>query len=398
MRAELPGSRPRTALGRQSRAGIERASPAQAAVPARRGETAASPRSDAVPGLRRQGGRGPRVAIVGAGLMGRWHAVAANRSGARVIAVVDLESERARRLARCTSEARPLTDLHALAGLGIEVVHVCTPVRSHRTLAAEAIRLGLHALVEKPLTSSAAEASALYAAAESAGVLLCPVHQLPFQAGVDRAVEALDGLGAARQICFTACSAGGADRSPAQLDEVVAEILPHPLSLLVRFWPTVALEAEAWRIEHPRAGELLLSGRHGTAVLSAFVSLTARPTRFEFVVRCERGTVHLDLFHGYAVVETGRVSRLRKIAQPFVLSSRVFGTAALNLFRRTVRLEPAYPGLQRLVARFYDAVRCGTPLPVTSTDAIQIARARDRLIGGLGSAPTPRAVRVAAEP
>lgn len=356
------------------------------------------PSSPSLAGVRRGRVSGrPRIGIVGAGLMGRWHAHAARRVGARVLAVVDVQPERAHQLARRCPDARLLTDLDALAGMAIEIVHICTPLASHAALAGAAIERGLHALVEKPLTASADEAGALYAAADSAGILLCPVHQVAFQDGVERAIGALEALGAVCQISFTICSAGGAGRSPAELDQVVTEILPHPFSLLLRLWPAVPLDAETWQIEHPRPGELLLSGAHAGAVLSAFVSMTARPTRFELVVRCERGTIQLDLFHGYAVVEAGGVSRLRKIVQPFVGSGRVFGAAALNLCRRTMRREPAYPGLRTLVARFYDSVRSGGPPPVIPADAMHVARACDTLIGRLVSAPARTVVPAEAE-
>ena len=44
-------------------------------------------------------GDGPRFAIVGAGLMGRWHADAGVRAGGRLVAICDPDSEAARELA-----------------------------------------------------------------------------------------------------------------------------------------------------------------------------------------------------------------------------------------------------------------------------------------------------------
>jgi predicted dehydrogenase len=335
---------------------------------------------------------GPGIGVVGAGSMGRWHAHAVHKVGGRVLAVLDARPEAAQNLARHYPGAQPTSDIAKMRALGIEAVHICTPVAQHADHAYAAIRSGLHALIEKPMTSSADETLDLYVAADAAGVVLCPVHQAAFQTGVERTADLLQRLGPVRQIAFTICSAGGIGRVPHELDEIVADILPHPLSLLRRLWPGLPLDSEGWSLEHPGAGELLVSGTHGGALMSCALSLAARPTKFDLTIRCDAGTVQLDLFHGYAVAYPGAVSRLRKVAQPFAGSTRLFGAASANLVRRTFRREPAYPGLRELVLGFYDAIRSGCPAPVTPADAMAIAIARDVVIRKLGL-PTSRSCR-----
>lgn len=331
---------------------------------------------------------GPGIGVVGAGLMGRWHAHAVHKLGGRVLAVLDARPEAAQNLARHYPGARLACEIGEMCALGIEAVHICTPVAQHAGHAYAAIQSGLHALIEKPMTGSADETLQLYAAAEAAGVVLCPVHQIAFQPGVERTADLLRRLGPVRQIAFTVCSAGGSGRCPHELDEILVDILPHPLSLLRRLWPGLPLDAGAWTVEHPGAGELLVSGTHDSALLSCTLSLAARPTKFDLTIRCERGTVEIDLFHGYSVFYPGTVSRLRKIAQPFAGSIRMFSAASANLVRRSLRREWAYPGLRNLIVGFYDAIRSGCPAPVAPADAVAIAMCRDAMIGKLGL-PTP---------
>src|SRR5437879_404546 len=93
-----------------------------------------------------------RAAVVGAGLMGRWHADALVRAGGRLSLVVDADPQRARRLAARYPNCRATTTLGADAGDSIvDVVHICTPTDTHETLASQAVQNHMRALVEKPL-------------------------------------------------------------------------------------------------------------------------------------------------------------------------------------------------------------------------------------------------------
>ena len=67
-----------------------------------------------------------RAGVVGAGLMGGWHAAAAARAGARIAAVIDPDVGRARRLAqkyRGATSAALLEEV--LSPSSLDVLHVC---------------------------------------------------------------------------------------------------------------------------------------------------------------------------------------------------------------------------------------------------------------------------------
>lgn len=321
-----------------------------------------------------------RVAIVGAGLMGRWHAVSARRAGATVAAIVDPNVDRARALAsRCGATARTGDVVAAVRDAGATIAHVCTPVETHDTLALELLEAGCDVLIEKPLTSSAESTETIVDLARSYGRLLCPVHQFVFQEGVQRALRTLPDLGTVLHIDAVACSAGADSRSERIRAAVAEDILPHPLSLVARFLGT-GLERVEWHAHRSSAGELRALGVHENVHIGILVSMAGRPTRNNFVVTCTRGTLSIDLFHGFAVIERGNPSRAYKIWRPFGNGASLLGAAAANLLRRTARGESAYPGLRSLVREFYRAANGSRRPPISYGEIASVARARDKII------------------
>ena len=312
--------------------------------------------------------------------MGRWHAYYASRCGARIAGFLDLDREAASRLAARYPGSRAFTELpEMLRELAPDVLHICTPSATHVQFATMAMDASVHALVEKPLTPAADECEILIDRAEACGVRICPVHQFVFQDGALRASTWLTSLGGPVHIQAVICSAGGADSSGSHLDEIAAEILPHPLSLMASFYPEL-LDQCRWSASKPAAGEIRASGQAGGASLGILISLSGRPAECSLQITASSGSVYLDLFHGFAVREPAGVSRSRKILQPFETAGRRFGAATLNLAARALRREPAYPGLQRLIARFYAALSGAEAPPFSRKQIIAVARAKDEIV------------------
>ena len=320
----------------------------------------------------------PRVAIIGAGLMGRWHAEACRRAGGRLVAVVDPNLVAAGRLAPRHGTVRTAASLSEIPlDLTLDIVHVCTPLHTHAAQVRAALARGCSVIVEKPVAPTAAETETLVAAAEAAGAWIQPVHQTVIQEGV---VQARQWAAPAplRMFDYLACSAG-AEADPGRVDEVIADILPHPLSLLDAFLPD-ALPSIEWTTHRPAAGELMVTAVAGVTAVRFLISMHARPTRHELTLYGDAGTVTADLFHGFAWRQRGRVSRMGKIARPFLSAASSSGAAAVNLARRAARREPAYPGLNTLVAQAYGALDDPARRPLSDRHILAVARARDRIL------------------
>lgn len=324
------------------------------------------------------------AAVVGAGLMGRWHADAIRRAGVRLAAVVDPDEERAAALAKRHSPAQIYHCLEdALREIHPTVVHLCTPAALHRQQAEEALKAGAHLFVEKPLAQTLEDTQEIFLLAEQNKLLVCPVHQFIFQDGVQRLQAWLPEAGNISQVSFMIRSAGGAGFDSAAQDALVADILPHPLSLLQVLLPG-SLESN-WSVSRPAPGELRVLGTHRQnspvgVGLAIEISLHARPTQNGLFIAAQKATLIADLFHGFAFRQPGTVSHTQKIIQPFEASLLQFKVAASNLVVRLLNNESAYPGLRRLVSLFYHSLSTGGIPPIPVQDSLAVARARQVIL------------------
>lgn len=321
---------------------------------------------------------GPQVAIVGAGLMGRWHARAARRAGGRVVAVVDPDVASARAIA---GVAAPVFEsLDAALKVPIEVVHICTPLDSHAALCYQALAAGCHVIVEKPATPTAADASALAAEARAAGRLLVPVHQFAFQDGIRRIIARHGAIGPLRHMEFSTCSAGADGPNAPDRDMVAAEIIPHAFSLARALLKT-AVGQLAWHVDRAAPGEWRFAATTSDGcTVAGLISLSSRPTFATCRVLGEHGNAVADLFHGYAVFEPDTAARAYKVIRPLAVGLNSASAAAWHLAGRAMRGERAYPGLRGLCAATYAAMAGRGPPPFLDDELVDVAAARDRVM------------------
>ena len=318
-----------------------------------------------------------RAVVLGAGLMGSFHADAIARAGGTLVAIVDPDLERARRLAGRAEAFASLDELGDRRDR-VDVVHVCAPLTEHTSLVERALALGANLVVEKPFAPDAATTAALLATAEERRLFVVPVHQFLFQRGVQRLLASRHHFDPLVRCVFEATTAG-AERTSLDPDDLVADILPHPLALFSRFASGVLPELE-WQVVRPAPGELRALAICAGTTFEIAISTRARPTRATLDLLGSRASAHADLFHGFAVVERGGASRVRKLARPFTLAGATLGRAGGNLAVRAIAREVAYPGLRELVLRTYEAIASGSPPPIDAQETLAVARARDAIL------------------
>jgi predicted dehydrogenase len=119
-----------------------------------------------------------RFGLIGCGRVASRHAQSvAELPGARLSAVADIRENRARRFAVEYGAALYTDYRRLLERTDVDVVNICVPSGLHAQVALDAIQVGKHVIVEKPLALSLADADRMIAAAKQAEVNLCVVLQ-----------------------------------------------------------------------------------------------------------------------------------------------------------------------------------------------------------------------------
>ena len=124
-----------------------------------------------------------RTAVVGVGYLGKFHAEKlASLPDSRLVAVVDVDAETRERVASA-SGARAVADYRELLG-AVDAVCIAVPTHLHHGVARDFLRHGAHVLVEKPVTTTVAEARELVELAEAGGLVLQVGHLERFNPAV----------------------------------------------------------------------------------------------------------------------------------------------------------------------------------------------------------------------
>ncbi len=137
-----------------------------------------------------------RFAVVGLGHFAQaaiLPAFANAKDKAELAALVTGDADKAKQLSKEYGvPAHSYDQLDALLAAGeIDVVYIAVPNSLHRKYTECAARAGVHVLCEKPLAYTTADAEAMIATCEQAGVLLMTAYRLHFEEGNLQAIKAV---------------------------------------------------------------------------------------------------------------------------------------------------------------------------------------------------------------
>jgi predicted dehydrogenase/nucleoside-diphosphate-sugar epimerase len=135
----------------------------------------------------RSGGAKRRVALLGAGYIADWHALALQSvAGVKLVAVCDRVQAKAHALARKFGVAGVYASLDAMLAAekakpgGLDAVHILTPPDRHFDAARAVLEAGVHVFLEKPMCAAADDCDALVRLAEERGLRLGVGHNFLF--------------------------------------------------------------------------------------------------------------------------------------------------------------------------------------------------------------------------
>jgi len=127
-----------------------------------------------------------RVGVVGVGHMGQHHArVYGQHPKADLVAIVDKREETAFRVAKANRGVDALRDHRDLVDR-VDAVSIAVPTTLHYPVARDFLEKGVHVLLEKPMTATAAEASELIEIARAHHAILQVGHIERFNAAIQQ--------------------------------------------------------------------------------------------------------------------------------------------------------------------------------------------------------------------
>jgi len=135
-----------------------------------------------------------RVAVVGCGYWGvNYLRVLRELPDVSAVYAFDPRPDRVEELTERFPLVKPMSSFdQVLNDPGIDAAVICTPATTHHEVAAPLLEAGKHVLVEKPITTEAAEARRLIEQAESAGLTLMVGHTFLFNPGIEAVKRYID--------------------------------------------------------------------------------------------------------------------------------------------------------------------------------------------------------------
>ena len=180
-----------------------------------------------------------KAAVVGAGYLGRFHAQKyAALAGVDLVAVVDVDLERARAVAAETGAPHACTSLDQVPGT-VDLASVVTPNEAHFATTAALLERGIHVLLEKPVTGDVAQAAELERAAAAHGLILQP----GFLERFNPAIRFLHGH--APHPRFIEAHRLGAFKARATDVDVVMDLMIHDIDIVLHLVGAPVLEVRA---------------------------------------------------------------------------------------------------------------------------------------------------------
>lgn len=313
-----------------------------------------------------------RVGVIGVGSMGRNHARVFSEM-AELVGVADKDGDTGKRVANGFG-AEWFEDYKDLLRQDIDAVSVATPTDLHYQVAKDAIELGIHVLVEKPMCSTIEESEKLIEYAESSGLTLAIGHIERHNPVVDFTKK---GIVDGRYGDLITISARRVSSLPSRIRDVgvILDLGIHDIDVM-RYLvgsEVTSVFASGGRIKHESFEDyanIMLSFENGASGFVEANWLTPMKVR-KLALTCLRSFVEVDY-----------------ITQSVKISSSTYGRLdSFNLYRiplefdtRTISLEKREP-LWNELKDFLDAIQ----------------KKRDPLVSGRDGLKTMQVVMAAIE-
>ena len=328
-----------------------------------------------------------RVGIVGAGYVSTYHIRAVQSTGhATVVGIADANRSRAQEMAGRFGIPNFYGSLSEMAAAAPEVIHVLTPPAFHCELTLQALEMGCHVMVEKPMAENAADCDRMIAKAQEKDRLLTVNHSARMDPIVLRGLELIQqgvigdvlGLDFFRSSDYPAWGEGPVPPPFRNGSYPFQDLGVHALYLVEAFLGELRNVEVTYRSSGRDANLYLDEWRAATTTSrgtgNIYLSWNVRPMQNELFVHGTRGVMHVDCFLQTCTVR--RTYPLPKAVQRMLAAAlnsvSMLVQVGTNGFRFIAgKLRPS-PGIHESVVRFYRALHEGTPLPVPAAEGRRI--------------------------
>lgn len=333
------------------------------------------------------------IAIVGCGgitsqhLRG-WHKI----DGARVVAVCDLNKLVAKETAKVWDIPSYFTDISEIQQQhSVSIIDICTPPKTHCQLAVQALELGYHVLVEKPLVTTTKEMEQVISASKTSGMKVGVIHNMLFEPVMIKALSLIR-RGDLGQVINVDVRFLETNNEPMLSNKNhwchllsggrFGEILPHPIYLLQALLGQTTLEyistAKVGNYPWISADELyvVLKGDQGFG--SIYVSFNSPLCATMINVYGTKAALKIDITDGTIIKLRYRpfttfgkgVNNLRQIYQ---LATSISQAASLKLLGKWSN------GHEACIRGFFDSIFNGKEPPVTLQEAYNTVETLERI-------------------
>ena len=336
-----------------------------------------------------------RVGLVGAGYVSEFHIRALQRlPEVRIVGITDLDQARAQAVAaRFKLDVYPSLD--AMAEQGLDVVHVLTPPASHTAVTLNALRLGCHVYVEKPLASNVEDCDRIAAESAALGLEVCVGHSMLADPIFKRTVQAVRNGEIGNVLTAEILRSSvfppyrGGPLPPQYIDGgyPFRDLGVHALYMLREILGPIDNVTAEFRDAGKLSSDPNLyfdewqaSVRCARGMGHITLSWNARPLQHILVVNGTRGTLRADLYSMFVTKrrQTPAPKAIERVANVFSESIGSLAGVTSGILKFAVGRTVPYQSLHTFVREFYQALAAGSPMPATVADAREIVEWTER--------------------
>jgi predicted dehydrogenase len=320
-------------------------------------------------------GKPLRVGVIGVGHLGAIHAKLWREvEGVQLCGVVDTNQERAAEIAALHG-VRAYPDAASLL-VDVDAVSVVTTTVSHAATGAAVISAGRHCFVEKPITATVQEAHALCKAARDEGVVLQVGHVERF----NPALLAVEGMIDEPRFIE---SHRLAQFSPRASDvAVVHDLMIHDIDVILSLVNSAVARVDANGVsvvtDHADIANARIQFENGCVANVTASRISAQPMR---KMRIFQHDAYVSIDFAAPSVEVFRLVDPESTDAP--MTNRLGQIERGSQKRAIVHAAPEIPAvnaLKRELEMFRDAIRNGTPPPVTGEEATRALEVAEEIM------------------